>query len=106
MLDLTMLLRYYDREVAAALFEPMRAEIEQTNMANWPTAESSSWRGRFSIPRRRGPDRAVARTKGLRNDSFAGELVADMLVLSSEERWRRIWSLNTEMSSMLDRDIR
>ncbi len=114
--QMAMLLGFYDREVAAAVFEPVRAQIEQTDdqdlagLANplqgWPTPFLA-----WSII---DPRAAVARleqvpaTAGISRSSFVNSRaqVARILGLPYEDRWRRIWTDHTEMRFLLERDIR
>jgi hypothetical protein len=37
--------------------------------------------------------------------NLARERVAEMLGLSYEDRWRRVWSVYTEMRALLERDF-
>jgi len=114
--QLVMLLGWYDREVAAAVFEPVRAQIEQTDdqdlagLANplqgWPTP----FLGWSIID----PRAAVARleqvpaTAGISTSAFVNSRVqvAQILGLSYEYRWRRIWTDHTDMRFLFERDIR
>jgi len=86
-------LAWYDRDLAAALFEPSRAQMEQTDdreLATW-AAEFRAWS--FFDPRA-----AVARLEKLPIDSKlqlnairARLVVAESLALPYEKRWRKIW---------------
>jgi hypothetical protein len=109
-----MLLGWYDREVAAALFEPIRTLMEKTDdqelaeMANPFLYSPTPFLGWSIID----PRAAVARLEPLpftvrpQNGAYvARERVAELLGLSFEDRWQRIWSKNTEMISLLERDI-
>jgi hypothetical protein len=102
-----MLLGWYDREVAAALFEPARTLMEQTE-----DRELSRWQLEFLSWSIFYPRAAAARLEKvpvsteLTSGNVARERVAEMLGLSHEDRRRRIWSLYTEMSALLERDFR
>jgi hypothetical protein len=105
---LVVLLAWYDRDVAAALFEPMRVQIEQTDdqelarspddFLGWAIFDPRKAVARLEqVPILRGPE--------LGADS-AREQIAEMLGLSHEERWRWIWRFYTAMDGLLDRDVR
>jgi Carboxypeptidase regulatory-like domain len=106
-INLTILLSFYDREVAAALYESVRAEIEQTD-----DGVLADWGNQFLAWSLFDPRAADARLEqvplpsNLEQGNFARERVAEMLGLPYEERWRKIWSEHTEMRSILERDIR
>jgi len=106
-IQLSILLGWYNREVAAALFEPVRTQIEQTD--DQELAEGGNMFLDWSVF---DPRAAVARLEqvpiaaDLESANFARERVGEMLGLSYEDRWRRVWSNSTEMSFLLDRDIR
>jgi len=86
-------LAWYDRDVAAALFEPSRARMEQTDgraLAIWAT-EFRAW----SLL---DPRAAVARLERLpidpkfQFDAIRARLVvAESLARPYEDRWRKIW---------------
>ena len=105
-IHLVMLLGWYNREVAAALFEPVRTEMEQTDeraLAEWGN-QFLSW-SIFD------PRAAVARLEKIPiavgdQTGFSRERVAELLGLSYEDRWRRIWTDHTDMTFLLERDIR
>jgi hypothetical protein len=101
-----LLLARYDREVAAALFEPVRDKLEHTDDRTLAdsTIEFLAW-SIFD------PRAAVARLEQVpftpefdRLDD-ARALVSQMLGLSYEERWRRIW-LDYAGITVFDREIR
>jgi len=105
--DLAMLLGWYDREAAAALFESVRALMDQTD-----DRELAGW-GHFVAWSIFDPRAAVARLEQLpvtiRLETGANpvrERMAELLGLPYEDRWRRIWSNHTEMSGLLERDFR
>ncbi len=103
--NLVTLLAWYDREVAAALFEPVRTQIEQNDdrtLANsgGPFVSWSIFDPRAAAARLEQVPVAVL----LETANSARELVAEVLGLSYEDRWRRIWSEYTEMTGLLDRD--
>jgi hypothetical protein len=106
MINLAVLLKYYDRDVAATLFEPVRAEIEQTENVD---LAAGGWQTQFEAWSLLDPRAAVARLEQLPIpkdlNTSARDVVATMLRLSAEERWLQIWSMNTEMRSMRGRDI-
>ncbi|MGO9920378.1 MAG: carboxypeptidase regulatory-like domain-containing protein [Isosphaeraceae bacterium] len=86
-------LAWYDREVAAGLFEPTRARMEQTDAADLAT-----WAIEFRAWALFDPRAAVARLEKLPVDSKlqnhargARLVVAETLARPHEERWRNIW---------------
>jgi hypothetical protein len=86
-------LSFYNREVAAALFEPVRAEIERAG--NDPSAD---WSRVLAAWSRFDPRAAVARIETLAREPnrakalFPARLeVARSLAQTQEERWREIW---------------
>jgi hypothetical protein len=103
--SLVDLLGWYDRDVAAALFEPLRDRIEQSD--DKTLANSQRFRGWALFD----PRAAVAR---LEQVPFTLEprglgsrvLVAELLGLTHEQRWRKIWSAFTEMGALFERDLR
>jgi len=105
---LVVLLGWYDREVAAALFEPVRAQMEQTD-----DQELARWQFEFLGWSIFDPRAAVGRleqvpivTKLEPGGNTARERVAEMLGLPHEDRWREIWSDYTEMRDLFERDLR
>ncbi len=68
-------LAWYDRDVAAVLFQPVRALLDNADSADVPEMTSVSWPGRFSIPapRRPGSTRYQSRP-GLRQVTPGSEL--------------------------------
>ncbi len=105
---LVMLLGWYDREVAAALFEPVRALMEQTDEGE--LAKSTDGFLSWSIF---DPRAAVARLEQMRATTgpetsaiFAIRgTVGEMLGLSFEDRWRRVWSGHSGLRFLLERDV-
>ncbi len=105
---LVALLAWYDRDVAAALFEPIRARMEQTDdqMLVRSSVEFMAW-SIFD------PRAAVARfaqvpvdpKRELNTDLARRELV-DVLGRAHDERWQRIWSTFTEMGDLFGRELR
>ncbi len=101
--SLVALLAWYDRDVAAVLFEPVRDQLERTDESALAraSAEFLSW----SIL---DPRAAVARLEkvpvspklDLDADS-ARQRVSKSLRLSHEARWRDIWEDATEMRQMI-----
>ncbi len=105
---LVRLLGWYDRDVASALFEPVRARME--HLDDVALARSANEFLGWSIF---DPRAAVARLEQVSINpklepgaDFARERVAQMLGLSHEERWRRVWSDYTEMRDLFERDFR
>jgi len=104
---LATLLGWYDREVAAAVFEPVRTQIEQID-----DRELADWGNVFLSWSTFDPRGAVARLdqvpvpQDLERASFVRVRVAEMLGLSYEDRWRQIWSVFSEMRDLLERNIR
>jgi hypothetical protein len=103
---LTLLLAWYDREVAAALFEPVRVWMEHADDRGSLLTGFEAW----SIV---DPRAAVARLERMpigRNFELdadrARATVAETLALSHEARWRSIWYGYTEMYSIYDRYMR
>jgi len=104
---LVVLLGWYDREVAAALFEPVRALMEQTD-----GQELVRWQLEFMGWSIFNPRAAVARleqapvfSKLEPSLNSARERVAELLGLPHEDRWRRVWSVYTEMRDLFERDL-
>jgi hypothetical protein len=102
----TALLAWYDREVAAALFEPVRAWMEHTDNLDRAFMGFEAW-SVFD------PRAAVARLERMpTTPTFelgadgARVWVAEMLGLPHDVRWQRLWRSYTEMSSVIDREIR
>ena len=104
---LVILLGWYNHEVAAALFEPIRTLMEQTD-----DRELVEWGNQFLGWSIFDPRAAVARleqvpvTTELQPGNFARERVAEILGLSYEDRWRKVWSDYSEMRGLFDRDLR
>jgi len=108
---LVPLLGWYDREVAATLFEPDRVQMERTNDEDEKLAlgrlasGSLGWSvvdPRATVARLEQMPNTVGDQEGL----FAKAPVAQLLGLSYEDRWRRIWTDYTDMKYLLERDIR
>ena len=103
---LVLLLAWYDREVAAAIFESVRAQMQHTDdlaLAGWST-EFLAW-SMFD------PRAAVSRLAqvpvSLELDLSADrarQRVSDMLGLSHEARWRIIWNDFADMDDLSFRD--
>jgi hypothetical protein len=97
---LVTLLAWYDREVAATLFDPVRAEIEHADdreLVGWPHV--------FLAWSMVDPRAAVARIERLPIDpkfdlsaDLAREQVSASLGLPHEARWRTMWLNLTEMA--------
>ena len=102
---LVVLLGWYDREVAAALFEPARALMEQTDDRDLAGFQLEFLGWSIFDPRA-----AVARLEQVavapELGNSARERVAESLALSYEDRWRLVWSVYTEMRDLLERDFR
>jgi hypothetical protein len=106
--SLTLSLAWYDREVAAAVFEPVRAKMQGTDDGEMFLRSSDFVAWSIFDPRA-----AVTRIARLPvtpklepNAGVAAHLVAEMLSLSYEDRWRRIWTQYTEMRGLFERDFR
>lgn len=87
-------LAWYDREVAAALFEPSQARMEHTE-----DRELATWSNEFLAWSLFDPRAAVARLEQVSLSSDPGSeansartFVASFLELPYEARWRKIWS--------------
>jgi len=102
---LVFLLAWYNREVAAALFEPVRALMEKTDDRELAELENPFLEWSIFDPRA-----AVARLEqtpiAFGNRISSSERVAELLGLSYEDRWRRVWTDHTDMRFLLERDIR
>jgi hypothetical protein len=103
--QLAKLLAWYDRDVAAALFEPLRDQMEQTDDRKLANSRLFAEWSLFD------PRAAVARLEQVTirlepGGNGARELVAELLGLSHEERWRKIWSDSTEIGELFKRDLR
>ncbi len=109
--ELVERLVWYDREVATALFEPIRALIERTD--DW---DLFAWTTQFASWSLIDPRAAVARHEQLRATTDAdakalvqlkGFVAMRGLAPSYEERWRYVWGRHGygEMRSPLERDI-
>lgn len=100
-------LGWYDREVAAVVFEPVRTYIEQTDDQTLADRQSEFQSWSIFDPRA-----AAARLEQLplatelATANGAREIAAETLGLSYEDRWRRLWSQYTEMKDVLERDLR
>ncbi len=104
--ELVNLLAWYDRDVAAALFEPLRNQMERTD-----DQKLANYSRRFVEWSLIDPRAAVARLEQVPFSLNPGgngsrEHVAELLGLAHEERWRKIWSESTEMGALFERDIR
>ncbi|MFI5459022.1 MAG: carboxypeptidase-like regulatory domain-containing protein [Isosphaerales bacterium] len=105
---LVVLLAWYDRDVAAALFEPIRVQMEDDDLVLARSPEAEFWGWSIFDPRA-----AVARLEkvpvsprlGLDAD-YARRPVSETLGLPHEARSRRIWSMYTDMSDLFGRDLR
>jgi len=89
------------------LFEPVRALMEQTD-----DQELARWQFEFLGWSIFDPRAAVARleqapvtSKLEPSTNLARERVAEMLGLPYEDRWRRVWSVYTEMRDLFERDL-
>jgi hypothetical protein len=106
--QLVILLAWYDRDVAAGLFEPLRAQIEQTDdqelahspddFLGWALFDPRAAVTRLlQVPIAPGPEFAA---------NSARAQVAELLRRSHEDRWRWTWRFYTAMGFLLDRDNR
>jgi hypothetical protein len=105
---LIICLAWYDRDVAAAIFEPIRAQMERVG-----DRSLTGWSDEFLGWSIFDPGAAVARLERVPialslepNAVHTRAIVAEMLGLSREHRWRRIWGAYTEMGYLFDRDLR
>ena len=106
---LSLLLAWYDRDVAAAVFEPVRAGLERADdreLASASSAIASRARSIFD------PRAAVARLQQVSVDpkldldaDYARRWVAELLSLPHEARWRYVWDNYSDMARILRRDI-
>jgi len=90
--DLIRYLAWYDREVAAALFEPSRDRIDHTE-----DRELATWSSEFEAWASFDPRAAVARLEKVpvgpdATTNYARISVASLLGLSHEQRSRTMWS--------------
>jgi hypothetical protein len=102
---LVNLFAWYDRDVAAALYERLRDQIEQTDDKTLSNSRRFVGWSLFD------PRAAVARLEQVPftlepGGNGAREVVAELLGLAHDERWRRIWSESTEMGALFERDLR
>jgi hypothetical protein len=102
--SLVELLAWYDRDVTAALFEPVRDQMEQSDDKR--LANSTRFVGWALFD----PRAAVARLEQVpfsleRGGIGARLLVAELLGLAHEERWRHIWDRFTEMGGLWNPDL-
>jgi hypothetical protein len=87
--SLVDLLAWYDRDVAAALFEPLRDQIEQSDDKRLANSRRFGGWSLFD------PRAAVTRLEKVPfrlepGGNGSRELVAELLGLAHEERWRKI----------------
>ena len=104
---MVMLLAWYDRDVATALFEPIRYRIDRADdreMARW-TVEFLAWS-------MLDPHAAAARLEQVQVSPRrelgvdpARREVYELLALSREARWRRIWGRFTAMGELSEREL-
>jgi len=104
---LVVLLAWYDRDVAAALFEPIRAQMEDDDLVLTRSHAAEFWGWSTFDPRA-----AVARLEKVPvspklelNADSARREVSQMLQLSHEARWRWVWLNFTDMAGLFDRDL-
>jgi RNA polymerase sigma factor (sigma-70 family) len=103
--ELVNFLAWYDRDVAAALYEPLRDRIEQTDDKTLANSRRVVGWSLFD------PRAAVARLEQVPfrlepGGNGARERVSELLGLAHGERWRKIWSESTEMGALFERDLR
>jgi hypothetical protein len=101
---LTALLAWYDRDVAAAVFERVGTSTEFAG--NTPVMGFQLWSVFDPRSAVAGLERMPITPKFALNLDQARLRVAQTLALPHEERWRNIWRTYTEMSLDFDRDIR
>ena len=104
---LVAMLAWYDREVAAAIFEPTRKQIEHTD-----PAELANWRYEFLAWSMFDPRAAAARLEQTPINSDVAGLwrcarvyVGESLGRSHEERWGAIWRERGVMYGGKRRDL-
>jgi hypothetical protein len=100
---LIVFLAWYDRDVAAALFEPVRAAMERTDVPEIlnPVLDFHAWSifdPRAAVARL---EQAPVNPKLDLNADAVREQVAESLGLPHEARWRMIWRTYSEMADLL-----
>jgi hypothetical protein len=106
---LALLLAWYDRDVAAAVFEPVRSSLAN---ADDPELAGGAWSLAFEAWSILDPRAAVAKleqvpvkpARDLRDD-YIRRRVACVLGLPHEARWRNVWLNQSEMVDILLRDL-
>jgi hypothetical protein len=105
---MVILLSWYDRAVAAALFEPIRDRMERGDDPR-PAVRAMGFLGWCSFD----PRAAVARLEQMPVDPKldiiadpARRQVSEMLGLAHADRWRQIWTRFTDMAGLFERDLR
>ena len=103
--SLVDLLAWYDRDVAAALFEPLRDQLEQTDDKRLANSRRFGGWSLFD------PRAAVARLEKVPFRLEPGGIgallnVAELLGIAHEDRWQKIWSDSTDMGALFERDLR
>ena len=100
-----LLLASYDRDVAAVVFEPVRAWLEHADDRELarPVVPLAFQAWSLIDPRA-----AVARLEQLPVTPMldsARQRVAELLWLPHEARWRNVWLNNSYMAEIMDRDL-
>ena len=100
---LVLLLAWYDHDVAEALFEPIRDQMEQASDAELARESTAFLAWSMFDPRA-----AAARLQKLPvnprldlNADHVRRQVCDYLQLNHEARWRKVWGNFTEMANMI-----
>ena len=106
---LALLLAWYDRDVAAAMFEPVRAWLEHIRRQG---AGRRGPRSRFRAWSMFDPRAAVARLEKVPVDpkldirvDDARQRVAGLLGLPHEARWHYVWDNYSDTAAILHRDL-
>jgi hypothetical protein len=96
--SLVLLLAWYDRDVAAALFEPVRCQMERTDDRAL-VRESTSFLSWSMFDPRAAADRLERMPVDPRLDLNADHVrrqICEYLRLSHDARWRKVWGNFTE----------
>ncbi len=107
--ELVKLLACYDREVAEALFERVKSDLDHASDRELAADRAGDFLGWALID----PRAAVARLEKVRispgpdlNADLSRTTLAEFLGLPHEQRWRSIWSRTPDFRHLFLRDIR
>ncbi len=107
--ELVKLLACYDREVAEALFERIKSDLDHASDRELAADRAGDFMGWALLD----PRAAVARLEKVRispgpdlNADLSRLTLAEFLGLPHEQRWRMIWNRTPEFRQLLLRDIR